>query len=336
MRYAHCLLLLATFFFSLLPLSAKAALQPKELAIIVNVKDPYSVDIGRYYQDKRGIPDDNMIYVAFEHGRRVMPVREFERIKQQVDLRTPNHVQAFALAWTQPFRVGCMSMTSAFAFGFDEAYCAQGCVPTRPSEYFNSSSKRPYDDLGIRPTMSLAGETIDQVRVLIRRGVAADNTAPLAKGFLLKTSDKNRNVRAAGAKTGSRFIADTLLWSVLERDDIRHQSDVMFYFTGLAQVEHIASNGFLPGAVADHLTSWGGALIGSSQMSSLRWLEAGATGSYGSVVEPCNFVQKFPHPELMAKHYLQGDTLIEAYWKSVQMPGQGIFIGEPLARPYGK
>jgi hypothetical protein len=27
--------------------------------------------------------------------------------------------------------------------------------------------------------------------------------------------------------------------------------------------------------------------------------------------------------------------LIEAYWKSVRMPGQGIFIGEPLARPFG-
>ena len=34
-------------------------------------------------------------------------------------------------------------------------------------------------------------------------------------------------------------------------------------------------------------------------------------------------------------HYLSGETLIEAYWKSVLMPGQGLFIGEPLARPFG-
>ena len=26
--------------------------------------------------------------------------------------------------------------------------------------------------------------------------------------------------------------------------------------------------------------------------------------------------------------------MIEAYWKSVYMPGQGLFIGEPLARPF--
>jgi uncharacterized protein (TIGR03790 family) len=106
------------------------------------------------------------------------------------------------------------------------------------------------------------------------------------------------------------------------------------YFTGLTQVQAIATNQYLPGAVADHLTSYGGQLTDSGQMSSLRWLEAGATGSYGTVVEPCNFPQKFPHPGVLMAHYLNGDTLIEAYWKSVLMPGQGIFIGEPLARPF--
>jgi len=75
-------------------------------------------------------------------------------------------------------------------------------------------------------------------------------------------------------------------------------------------------------------------LTDSGQMSALRWLETGATGSYGAVVEPCNLLQKFPHPAIVAGHYLRGETLIEAYWKSVLMPGQGIFVGEPLAAPF--
>lgn len=108
----------------------------------------------------------------------------------------------------------------------------------------------------------------------------------------------------------------------------------MFYFTGLPHVPSLDSNRFLPGAIADHLTSAGGELFGGSQMSSLAWLEAGATGSYGAVVEPCNFPAKFPAPGIVMAHYLQDETLIEAYWKSVQMPGQGLFIGEPLARPF--
>lgn len=37
----------------------------------------------------------------------------------------------------------------------------------------------------------------------------------------------------------------------------------------------------------------------------------------------------------MMRRYLDGETLLEANWKSVAMPGQGLFIGDPLARPYG-
>jgi hypothetical protein len=113
----------------------------------------------------------------------------------------------------------------------------------------------------------------------------------------------------------------------------------MFYFTGLTRVEELSSLTFLPGAVADHLTSAGGRITPvsrpGSQMSSLRWLEAGATGSYGTVVEPCNFPTKFSNPGILIALYLNGASLIEAYWKSMAWPGEGLFIGEPLATPYG-
>jgi hypothetical protein len=69
-------------------------------------------------------------------------------------------------------------------------------------------------------------------------------------------------------------------------------------------------------------------------MSILRWIEAGATASYGTVVEPCNFTQKFPNTTVLLSHYFRGEPVIEAYWKSVAMPGEGLFIGEPLATPW--
>jgi uncharacterized protein (TIGR03790 family) len=99
-------------------------------------------------------------------------------------------------------------------------------------------------------------------------------------------------------------------------------------------VPQITSNRYRPGAIADHLTSFGGQLTSSPQMSSLRWLEAGATGSFGTVVEPCNIAAKFPAPGLVLAYSRRGDTLLEAYWRSVAMPDQGVFIGEPLARPW--
>lgn len=308
-------------------------LGPQQLAVVVNDLDPVSRETGRYYQARRKLPSENVIHVRFPPGPNLAP-GIFAAIWREVEQKTPASVQAYALAWTLPYRVGCMSVTSAFAFGYDEAFCATGCRPTRPSPYFGSLAARPFDELGVRPAMLLAGARFDQVKRLIDRGVAADGTWPKGSAYLLKTSDAARSTRAAVfPKIAEAFFS---FWPVhyLEQDVLLNKQDVLFYFTGATWVRGLETLRFLPGAMADHLTSVGGVLDGQEQMSVLRWLEAGATASYGTVVEPCSFPQKFPHPGIAIEYYLRGNTLIEAYWKSVAWPGQGVFVGEPLARPF--
>lgn len=184
--------------------------------------------------------------------------------------------------------------------------------------------------------MAIAGLSFEQSKALIDRGVNADGSFPEGTAYLLSTSDETRNVRSSVYPLAKRvFAKEKIRVFALKRNDIKFVDDVLFYFTGLANVTHLETLGFVPGAIADHLTSSGGRLTESSgQMSALRWLEAGATGSYGTVVEPCNLLQKFPNPAVLASRYLKGETMIEAYWKSVAMPGQGLFIGEPLAAPF--
>ncbi len=317
-------------------LNRTAGIGPTELAVIVNERDPLSQHIAAYYQKRRGIPKQNVIRIAFKPGRSSLSPAEFARLKAEVDTKTPASVQAYALTWASPFRVGCMSITTAFAAGFDPAFCASGCQLTKRSPYFNSESKRPFQDFGLRPTMSIAAVTFDLAKALIDRGVASDSSFPRGTAYLLQTSDHNRTVRVNNLERPlSRQLTDLVRLELLKQDFIRDKRDVLFYFTGLAKVPVYNTNHYLPGAIADHLTSAGGVLTGSGQMSALRWLEAGATGSYGAVVEPCNFPAKFPVPEIVIERYLKGESLIESYWKSVAMPGQGIFIGEPLAKPFG-
>lgn len=313
---------------------AQPGLAADQLGVIVNDDDPDSVAIAAYYREKRGIPAANLIHVRFKPGRSTLSREEFINLKRRVDRTTPRQVQAYALTWAQPYRVDCMSITSAFAFGFDPAFCASTCKPTQPSPYFNSSAARPHDTYKIRPTMSLAAASVAEAKKLIDRGVASDGSNPAGTAYLVSTTDKARNVRAAGYGVLRTQMQRVLPTEIVEVNALENKRDVMFYFTGLTHVPSLDSNTFLPGAIGDHLTSAGGELFGGSQMSSLRWLQAGATGSYGAVVEPCNFPAKFPVPAIVMAHYLQGETLIEAYWKSVQMPGQGLFIGEPLARPF--
>lgn len=310
------------------------ALGPNGLAVIVNDGDALSRQIGEYYQRARGIPDENIIHVQFAPGYNTLPVAKFLLLKQSVDQQTPKHVQAFALTWMRPYRVGCMSITTAFAAGYDNAFCAIACKPTRSSPYFDSKSRRPYRDYKWRPAMSLAAETFADAKALIDRGIASDYSLPHGTAYLLNTTDRARSARAVLYPAIDNYYAGLWPVKILQQNFIAGRRDVMFYFTGMAHVDKVFSNRFLPGAVADHLTSAGGILSGSKQMSIMEWLKAGATGSYGAVVEPCNYVQKFPNPGVMMHYYLRGQSLIEAYWKSVAWPGQGIFIGEPLAKPF--
>ncbi len=309
-------------------------LTAQELGVLVNTNDPQSVAVGEYYRVRRGIPAGNVIRVALPTGSPDLSVGEFRHVKAIIDQRTPGRAQPFATTWVAPYRVNCMSLNTAIAFGYNPAFCAQGCQQTQPSAYYDSESAAPAVDLGIRPAMSIAARTVAEAKALIDRGVASDGTAPRGTAYLLSTSDTQRNVRATRYGLARAMSGSILDLRVLQTDKLQGRSDVMFYFTGSVRVPDLRSNRFLPGAIGDHLTSTGGDLLGNRQMSILEWISAGATGSYGTVVEPCNFLEKFPDVPVLLRRYLAGETLIEAYWKSVAMPGQGIFIGEPLARPY--
>ncbi len=182
--------------------------------------------------------------------------------------------------------------------------------------------------------LALANLGFESLEV-VARGVASDGTKPAGTAYLVSAWDRSRGVRAGSYPLVEKMLKGRLQVRTLGQESLKDAKDVLFYFIGRQWVESLETLHFLPGAIADHLTSGGGMLsIDSGQMSAVRWLEAGATGSYGTVVEPCNIAQKFPHPAIAIAYYLQGETLIEAYWKSVQMPGQGIFIGEPLAAPF--
>ncbi|MEO5882158.1 MAG: TIGR03790 family protein [Caldimonas sp.] len=315
----------------------QVGLRARDIAVIVNDTDPASVEVGRYYAAQRGIAADRVVHVSFPAGQPVMRLGDFMRVQEVLEAQVDAGVQAFALAWTLPYRVECMSVTAAFALGFDPAaYCAEGCQTTRTSPYFNSPSAAPFTDHRLRPAMLLAGSDVESAKRLIDRGVRADERWPDGKAYLINTRDGSRNVRAEGYERVKAILGSAYPIEQVDADALEGRTDVMFQFTGVARVASLAGNRFADGAIADHLTSFGGALLpGGGQTTALEWLQAGATGSYGTSSEPCNYRAKFPEIGVVMARYLAGETLVEAYWKSVLMPGQGVFVGDPLTRPFG-
>jgi len=122
------------------------------LAVVVNDNDPLSLQIGMYYQQRRQIPSQNIIHIAFEPHRSSLPPPEFSLLKAQVDAQAAPHIQAYALTWARPYRVGCMSITTAFAAGFDKRWCSRKrCAPTRRKPLYNSMTHTPFRRFSAAP-----------------------------------------------------------------------------------------------------------------------------------------------------------------------------------------
>jgi len=304
------------------------------LGVIYNRDDISSVHIAEYYAAERHIPAGNVIGLAVPNRARISS-DELKGLRTEMLRELPSSVQSLLLVWSKPYAVECMSITTAFAAGYQPGFCEPGCQPTTSSPLFDSQGWLPADTVGWLPAMLLPSADEALARAVIERGIKADDSRPPGTVYLVRTQDVGRNVRAAGYSDTEQLVASRVLIREISPPLQQPLTGIIAYFTGASRVEELPKLRFRAGAAADHLTSTGGVLEGGGQMSALEWLRQGATASYGAVSEPCNHLGKFPSPAVFLNHYLRGDTLLEAYWKSVAMPGQGLFIGEPLSRPYG-
>jgi len=308
-------------------------LNAERLGVLFNLDDAASRQVAVYYAEQRAIPRENIIGIHLPDINVMMP-EVFSPIRTRVLDQLPAAVQSLVLVWSRPYAVGCMSITSAFAAGYRAAFCQPGCAATPPNPLFNGDGWLPADTVGWWPAMLLPSADPALARALIQRGMSADFSAPPGTLYLIRTDDAARNVRAAAYPDVELKLAHRLRIVQISTPIERDMPDVLGYFTGARNVVELPLIHFRAGALADHLTSTGGVLQGGNQMSILSWIAQGATASYGSVSEPCNILEKFPNLSVLFEHYTHGETALEAYWKSVAMPGQGLFIGEPLARPY--
>lgn len=186
-------------------------------------------------------------------------------------------------------------------------------------------------------TTMLTADSLAQAKRLVDQGVASDSTFPVQPVILAKSSDSARNVRYPAFDNA---IFNTLLrgnyaMARTNADSPGGQTGLLGYETGLASFS-VSPNTFVPGAMADSLTSFGGIIFGpNSQTSLLAFINAGAAGSYGTVTEPSPSPQKFPNPQNYF-YQARGFSLAECYYQSLYAPYEGLIVGEPLAAPFAQ
>jgi uncharacterized protein (TIGR03790 family) len=327
--------------------------------VVVNQNSSNSLQLANDYCELRNVPPQNVLRLTntWSGGSVYCSADEF-----QTNLLTPLlgmidanglgiQAQLVLLSMDLPYTVvgtnGWNSTTSALFYGFKPDDAPPGpnlpASCSLPAAAFNSYAFSEMAFADNPPTtaptnaflaMLLTDTNLATAEATMRRAIASDGTFPDQSVILEKTSDPFRNVRFYEFDNSvfeAQVRGDNAVSRILS--DSTGITNLLGLQTGLTTYS-IPANAYVPGSIGDNLTSYGGRIFNSAgQTVLLEFLEAGAAASYGTVVEPCNYPQKFPSP-LDYFYQLRGFCNAESYYQSVQYPYQGLMVGEPLAAPF--
>lgn len=325
------------------------------VVVVVNQASSNSVELGNYYCERRQVPPQNLLRINWAGGNTSWTFAEF-----QSTLFTPlqsmlaargltNQIDFVVLSMDLPYRItspgeGANSTTAALFYGFKpDARDPFTCPLATNSSNAYAGSEDVFRNTvpGAGPTnfvaVMLTAGTLAQAKSLVDQGVNSDHSFPTQTVVLSKTYDVNRNVRF--------YLFDNALFNARLRGNysmlrtnsvpVAGQTNLLGFQTGF-ETFAVTSGVFVPGAMADNLTSFGGDLFeNTGQTSLLAFIQAGASGSYGTVIEPCNYLEKFPDPQNYF-YQARGFSLAECYLQSLVNPYEGLIVGEPLAAPFAR
>lgn len=186
------------------------------------------------------------------------------------------------------------------------------------------------------------GTTVDEAIDYLTIAARADNSFPEGKIYITTTSDTRSRARKNQFPETMLLLKGLGIETELVKAAVpKNKTDVLGVTMGTASFDWPASGSqFVPGALADNLTSTGAVMHAKGQTKMTKFLVAGAAAASGTVTEPyvaneSEWQVKFPLPQLHA-YYLQGYSAIEAFYLATSSPYQLLIVGDPLCQPFAK
>jgi len=321
--------------------------------VVVNTNSADSVELGDYYAAAHGIPDHHICEVSIATNLYTLTTNQFNTL-----LRDPirTHITNENLEAQIDFVVLCQDfptrinnkqgLTTALFYGPRYSGTSGCAVPSSfTSNEYHQAEQAFFSSDGWTSTngfiaFHLIASNLPTAKLVVDRTTNSLSTFPSAAIYLYMRGDQLRGVREERfANAQFSFTSLPGLPATCEYPPLytflSGQTNVMGYHDGLATIpaDVATNNVWMNGAYADFLTSFGGLIPPGSQSTVLDWMQIGASASYGTVEEPCAYLEKFPDP-LMGFYYARGFSIGEAYTMAVEAPYQGMFAGDPLAAPY--
>lgn len=252
------------------------------------------------------------------------------------------------------------SLSGAYTLAFFPSEILNGDVSTRQAGYkpfsgapgpvaFDSEIKfwngvastdpnaRQYFISGMLGWTGSRGNTVGELKAMIDRSVAVDGTRPGGTFYFMETTDPARSDPRDGkfdstiATLASDGATGVHLFDVLPAG----HNDCLGIMTGWATPDiDGTSMTLVPGAFCDHLTSFAATFDEGSQVKMSRWIAKGASGTSGTVEEPCNYAGKFVVPNVHVQYY-RGLSLGESVLRALDfLPFQTLTYGDLMTRPW--
>ncbi len=186
------------------------------------------------------------------------------------------------------------------------------------------------------------GNTWEEAVAGLERSAAADGTNPRGTFYFLKNGDVRATTRAplfvpAMEELVARGRSVALLEAGRDGEDgllPKKHDDVLGAMVGSSDFDwNSSASRILPGAIVEHLTSFGATFQLAGQTKLTAFLRAGAAGASGTVTEPYALQDKFPTPFIHV-YYVDGCSLAESFFQSVAGPYQLLIVGDACCRPF--
>jgi uncharacterized protein (TIGR03790 family) len=324
------------------------------VVVVVNQQSTNSVQVGNYYCELRQVPPQNLLRINWTGGNGSWSEADFTTTLYNPLLamlstrQLTNQIDDLVLCMDLPYMVdlganGINSTTSALFYGVKpdpNPPCSMASGSTNlyagSESIFRSTPPISAFSNSFLVTM-ITSSNLAFAQQIIQSGAFSDSTFPTQTVYLEKSSDVDRNVRYL---LFDNTIFNTRLrgYPAMQRNNAGGIGGFGTIFGAETGTFYYPVSGvaFVPGSLADNLTSYGGLIfVDSGHLNILSLLQAGAAGTYGTVTEPCNYLEKFPSPQLYF-YQARGYTLAECYYQSVTNPYQGLIMGDPLAAPFAQ
>ncbi|MDD4735261.1 MAG: hypothetical protein PHP44_04050 [Kiritimatiellae bacterium] len=363
-RIGRCAWFLALLFSGVM---AAQALGPHQVVVVVNRHAPDSQTVADHYVKIRGIPPSHVIAVEvpekslkppYAISRDEFMSAIFTPVEAAIKERNLPPIYAWIYSVGFPTKVSTGSTDDLSIHGMT---FLRGRVPSasevKQGKYASPlfagpempkgtvSAARSFD-VSMRgalenypiPSMSLGfigpgGSTLESVLRCLTRGGLSDGSAPGGTVYLIKNSDVRSTARDWQFAPIQGILTKMNIRCQVLTNEISGKTDILGLQNGRTHIDAVGYGRYLPGAMAEHLTSFGAGFDDPGQTHCTDWINAGATASSGTITEPYAIWTKFPAATFYV-YYAQGCTVIESFYQSVKCPLQLFMVGDPLASPW--